>query len=170
MITICMGARRHIRSLDGWWGALQLRARDACLGRSGQRRVYGPSFLPANNLHRRSEIPQGLPHGWAKVLYRENETATTPRSSVEKTLLRINLKIFPEETHLTSVTVTPEMQIQDVLKLICWKMRFQVPEYTLALAGGVEALEMDRTVADLEGKRELVMVKRRASTAIPNEA
>ncbi|KAJ6602632.1 hypothetical protein DFH09DRAFT_1125248 [Mycena vulgaris] len=105
----------------------------------------------------------GLPQGWDKVLLKENEMP--PEGSIE---MRINLKIFPEETPLTSVTVTPEMQIQDVLKLICWKMKFNAPEYTLALSGGVEALEMDRTVADLEGKQELVMVKRRTSVLLNN--
>ncbi|KAJ7479867.1 hypothetical protein FB451DRAFT_1240048 [Mycena latifolia] len=104
----------------------------------------------------------GLPPGWDKVLLGEKETS---ERSNKETLLPINLKIFPdrEETHLTNVSVTPEMQIQDVLELVCRKMKFQAPDYTLALTGGVEALDMARSVGDLDGKRELVMVKRRAS-------
>ncbi|KAJ7487234.1 hypothetical protein B0H11DRAFT_1114497 [Mycena galericulata] len=86
-----------------------------------------------------------------------NRARPLPRS----VLLRINLRISPDEPHLTDISVSPTIQIENVLKHVCWMLKFQTTEYTLALTGGVEPLPMARTVADLGESHELVLVKRR---------
>ncbi|KAJ6589237.1 hypothetical protein B0H19DRAFT_234090 [Mycena capillaripes] len=82
---------------------------------------------------------------------------------VEDILLRVNLRISPDETFLCSVPATSQMQIYDVLQRICSKMKFKASEYTLAISGSVEPLAMDLTVANLDGKHQLVLVKRASS-------
>lgn len=58
------------------------------------------------------------------------------------------------------------MQIQDVLALTCWKTKCNAQKCMLKLAGDEKSLAMDRTVADLEGQRELVLIERGAMLEI----
>ncbi|KAF7334454.1 Non-specific serine/threonine protein kinase [Mycena venus] len=81
-------------------------------------------------------------------------------TTADKTVLRVNLLIYPDETFLGSVSATPQMQIQDVLCRICLKMRLRASDYTLAFTGSMEPLATDLTVAGLGGKHELVLIKR----------
>jgi hypothetical protein len=53
------------------------------------------------------------------------------------------------------------MYMQEALELVCRRRKLSNPnEYALLLADQSIILPLDRTVASLEGKRELLLVKR----------
>lgn len=64
------------------------------------------------------------------------------------------------ELETNCLSSTPQMHLQDVLQRVCSKMKFKASDYVLAISGSVEPLEMNLTVASLEAKHELVLVKR----------
>ncbi|KAJ6452253.1 hypothetical protein C8R45DRAFT_85622 [Mycena sanguinolenta] len=88
-------------------------------------------------------------------------------SGAHGVVIRISLRISPDETFLGDVSATPQMQLQDILLRICRKMKFRASEYTLAFPGSVEPLAMDLTVADLDDNRELVLLKHRPRSYTP---
>ncbi|KAJ7655853.1 hypothetical protein DFH06DRAFT_1201040 [Mycena polygramma] len=82
------------------------------------------------------------------------------RQGPAEILLRVNLRISPDEAYLGSVSANPETRISDVLHSICAKMKFTTSDYVLSLSGSVEPLAMENVVANLEGKHQLVLVRR----------
>jgi target of rapamycin complex 2 subunit MAPKAP1 len=52
------------------------------------------------------------------------------------------------------------MYMQDALEMVCRKRRLQVKEYALLLADMSILIPLDRTVASLQGKSDLMLVKR----------
>ncbi|KAJ7112920.1 hypothetical protein C8R44DRAFT_984799 [Mycena epipterygia] len=98
-----------------------------------------------------------------------DETSATPSPAPsEPIFLRIRIEIsLHDGVHIaTTIPVTAQMQIQDVLALICWKTKYNAQKCTLMLAGDEKPLDMDHTVVDLEGQRELVLVTRGATLKI----
>ncbi|KAF9476816.1 hypothetical protein BDN70DRAFT_811618 [Pholiota conissans] len=61
----------------------------------------------------------------------------------------------------TTIPVSAGMYMQEALELVCRRRKLPNPnEYALLLADKSIILPLDRTVASLEGKRELLLVKR----------
>ncbi|KAF8189367.1 stress-activated map kinase interacting protein 1-domain-containing protein [Pholiota molesta] len=61
----------------------------------------------------------------------------------------------------TTIPVSAGMYMQEALELVCRRRKLPNPnEYALLLADQSIILPLDRTVASLEGKRELLLVKR----------
>jgi hypothetical protein len=52
------------------------------------------------------------------------------------------------------------MYMQDALEMVCRKRKLQANEYALLLADMSILIPLDRTVASLQGKSELMLVKR----------
>lgn len=96
----------------------------------------------------------------------------------------INLRISSDDSALTNVAAyvfgsipsaqltvhsrfrALQMQIQEVLALVCWRRNIKASEYTLAVPDAKEHLEMDCSVADLEGKHDLMLVQRPQPTLL----
>ncbi|KAF8962331.1 stress-activated map kinase interacting protein 1-domain-containing protein [Flammula alnicola] len=61
----------------------------------------------------------------------------------------------------TTIPVSAGMYMQEALELVCRKRKLQNPnDYALLLADKSILIPLDRTVASLQGKRELLLVKR----------
>ncbi|KAF9048309.1 hypothetical protein BDZ89DRAFT_758549 [Hymenopellis radicata] len=61
----------------------------------------------------------------------------------------------------TTIPVSAEMYMQEALEMVCKKRKLDTPkEYALMLADMSILIPLDRTVASLQGKRELVIIKR----------
>ncbi|KAJ7487236.1 hypothetical protein B0H11DRAFT_1114522 [Mycena galericulata] len=122
----------------------------------------------------------GLPDEWRKVLsYPQGKLhpkfarplpADVPTDFSESlNLLRITLNNPSRSTfnnprdpgHLsTTLSVTPDMRMGDILDRVCAKMRLEPTSCALALPGDSNGkpLSLDDTVEDLHGKDNLVLV------------
>ncbi|KAK4683978.1 target of rapamycin complex 2 subunit MAPKAP1/AVO1, partial [Tremellales sp. Uapishka_1] len=85
------------------------------------------------------------------------------RSSVSQpVLLRVRVFASADVHFTTTISVPSDMYIADLTELLCQKKRLQNPasDWVLCLANLTLALPLDRTVASLEGKTDLALVKR----------
>ncbi|KAJ7698740.1 stress-activated map kinase interacting protein 1-domain-containing protein [Mycena rosella] len=78
--------------------------------------------------------------------------------------LRIKVEDTPDTVHIaTTIPVSAGMYMQEVLEHVCRKTKLDFPEnYALLLANDNTRIliPLDRTVASLQGKRELVLIRR----------
>ncbi|KAJ7033204.1 stress-activated map kinase interacting protein 1-domain-containing protein [Mycena alexandri] len=78
--------------------------------------------------------------------------------------LRIKVEDTPDTVHIaTTIPVSAGMYMQEVLERVCRKTKLDHPEaYALLLANDNTRIliPLDRTVASLQGKRELVLIRR----------
>ncbi|KAJ7154693.1 stress-activated map kinase interacting protein 1-domain-containing protein [Mycena filopes] len=78
--------------------------------------------------------------------------------------LRIKVEDTPDTVHIaTTIPVSSGMYMQEVLERVCRKTKLDHPEaYALLLANDNTRIliPLDRTVASLQGKRELVLIRR----------
>ncbi|KAH9477743.1 Target of rapamycin complex 2 subunit sin1 [Psilocybe cubensis] len=76
--------------------------------------------------------------------------------------LRIRVADHADVVHIsTTIEVSAGMYLQEALELVCRKRRIENPsEYALLLADKSIIIPLDRTVASLQGKTELLLVKR----------
>ncbi|KAF8634851.1 hypothetical protein AX17_004099 [Amanita inopinata Kibby_2008] len=77
-------------------------------------------------------------------------------------LLRIRIAEHADAVHVsTTIPVSAGMYLQEALELVCRKRRQMDPkDYALLLGDQSLLIPLDRTVASLQGKRELLLVKR----------
>ncbi|PFH50491.1 hypothetical protein AMATHDRAFT_3880 [Amanita thiersii Skay4041] len=77
-------------------------------------------------------------------------------------LLRIRIAEHADAVHVsTTIPVSSGMYLQEALELLCRKRRNMDPkDYALLLGDQSLLIPLDRTVASLQGKRELLLVKR----------
>ncbi|KAE9398063.1 hypothetical protein BT96DRAFT_44977 [Gymnopus androsaceus JB14] len=90
-------------------------------------------------------------------------TSLGPNSSHgPQMFLRIRIADTADAVHVsTTITVSAGMYMQEVLEAVCRKRKFpNAGDYALLLADLRLFIPLDRTVASLQGKRELVMVKK----------
>ncbi|KAG6845862.1 hypothetical protein H0H87_002553 [Tephrocybe sp. NHM501043] len=76
--------------------------------------------------------------------------------------LRIRVADTADAVHIsTTIPVSAGMYMQEALELVCRKRKLANPkDYALLLADMSILIPLDRTVASLQGKRELLLVKR----------
>ncbi|KII84683.1 hypothetical protein PLICRDRAFT_57646 [Plicaturopsis crispa FD-325 SS-3] len=75
--------------------------------------------------------------------------------------LRIRVADTADAIHIsTTIPVSAGMYIQDALELICQKRQLPPSEYALLLGDKSLLIPLDRTVASLQGTRDLLLVKR----------
>ncbi|KAF5387693.1 hypothetical protein D9615_000003 [Tricholomella constricta] len=76
--------------------------------------------------------------------------------------LRIRVADTADAVHIsTTIPVSAGMYMQEALELVCRKRKLSNPsDYALLLADMSILIPLDRTVASLQGKRELLLVKR----------
>ncbi|KAJ7255218.1 stress-activated map kinase interacting protein 1-domain-containing protein [Mycena rebaudengoi] len=78
--------------------------------------------------------------------------------------LRIKVEDTPDTVHIaTTIPVSAGMYMQEVLERVCAKTKLDHPQdYALLLANDSTRIliPLDRTVASLQGKRELVLIRR----------
>jgi len=76
--------------------------------------------------------------------------------------LRIRVADTADAVHIsTTIPVSAGMYMQEALELVCRKRKLANPnDYALLLADKSILIPLDRTVASLQGKRELLLVKR----------
>ncbi|THH19606.1 hypothetical protein EW146_g1597 [Bondarzewia mesenterica] len=76
--------------------------------------------------------------------------------------LRIRVLDTADAVHIsTTIPVSATMYMQEALELVCRKRKLQNPkEYALLLGDMSILIPLDRTVASLQGKSELMLVKR----------
>ncbi|KAL1680343.1 stress-activated map kinase interacting protein 1-domain-containing protein [Schizophyllum commune] len=76
--------------------------------------------------------------------------------------LRIRVADTADAVHIsTTIPVSAGMYMQEALELVCRKRKLDNPkDYALLLADMSILIPLDRTVASLQGKRELVLVKK----------
>ncbi|KAF8804772.1 hypothetical protein BYT27DRAFT_7194364 [Phlegmacium glaucopus] len=76
--------------------------------------------------------------------------------------LRIRVADTADAVHIsTTIPVSAGMYMQEALELVCRKRKLQNPkDYALLLADMSILIPLDRTVASLQGNRELLLVKR----------
>ncbi|KAJ7583242.1 stress-activated map kinase interacting protein 1-domain-containing protein [Mycena floridula] len=76
-------------------------------------------------------------------------------------LLKIRIAEAADSVLYTTIPVTAGMYLQEVLEIVCRKRNLGDPkDYALLLAEISILIPLDRTVASLQGKRELVLFKR----------
>ncbi|KAK0207957.1 stress-activated map kinase interacting protein 1-domain-containing protein [Desarmillaria ectypa] len=83
-------------------------------------------------------------------------------SSGPQMFLRIRVADAADAGHIsTTIPVSAEMYMQEALEMVCRKRKLDNPkEYALLLADMSILIPLDRTVASLQGKRELVIIKK----------
>ncbi|ODO08680.1 hypothetical protein L198_00413 [Cryptococcus wingfieldii CBS 7118] len=85
-------------------------------------------------------------------------------SSTGSDVVRLKVKVTASaDVHFTTtINVPADMYIADLTEVLCRKKRLQMPahDWVLCLADLTLALPLDRTVASLEGRTELALVKR----------
>ncbi|WVQ75957.1 hypothetical protein IAR50_005593 [Cryptococcus sp. DSM 104548] len=85
-------------------------------------------------------------------------------SSTGSDVVRLKVKVTASaDVHFTTtINVPADMYIADLTEVLCKKKRLQMPahDWVLCLADLTLALPLDRTVASLEGRTELALVKR----------
>ncbi|KAH0587039.1 hypothetical protein H2248_005860 [Termitomyces sp. 'cryptogamus'] len=76
--------------------------------------------------------------------------------------LRIRIADTADTVHIsTTIPVSAGMYMQEALELVCRKRKFANPnDFALVVADMNILIPLDRTVASLQGKRELLLVKR----------
>ncbi|KAF8156669.1 stress-activated map kinase interacting protein 1-domain-containing protein [Crassisporium funariophilum] len=76
--------------------------------------------------------------------------------------LRVRVADTADAVHIsTTIPVTSGMYMQEALELVCRKKDLRNPnDYALLLADMSILIPLDRTVASLQGKRELLLIKR----------
>jgi len=75
--------------------------------------------------------------------------------------LRIRVAETADAVHIsTTIPVTSGMYMQEVLEAVCRKRKLDLNEYALLVRDMSVLILLDRTVASLEGKSDLVLVKR----------
>ncbi|KAF9521811.1 stress-activated map kinase interacting protein 1-domain-containing protein [Crepidotus variabilis] len=76
--------------------------------------------------------------------------------------LRIRVADTADAVHIsTTIPVSAGMYMQEALELVCRKRKLANPnDYALLLADMSILIPLDRTVASLQGKRELLLIKR----------
>ncbi|KAF9459128.1 stress-activated map kinase interacting protein 1-domain-containing protein [Collybia nuda] len=76
--------------------------------------------------------------------------------------LRIRVEDTADAVHIsTTIPVSAGMYMQEALELVCRKRKLNDPkDYALLLADMSILIPLDRTVASLQGKRELILIKR----------
>jgi hypothetical protein len=87
--------------------------------------------------------------------------------------LRIRVADTTEEVHIsTTIPVSAGMYMQEALDLVCRKRKLDPRDYALVLNdnGSSILIPLDRTVASLQGKRELLLVKRNMLSQMGIEA
>ncbi|KAK7031268.1 Component of a membrane-bound complex containing the Tor2p kinase [Paramarasmius palmivorus] len=90
-------------------------------------------------------------------------TSLGPSQQGPQMFLRIRIADTADAGHfMTTIPVFPGMYMQEVLEAVCRKRQMANPmEYALLLADNQRIfIPLDRTVASLQGKRELVLVKK----------
>ncbi|KIL62235.1 hypothetical protein M378DRAFT_179750 [Amanita muscaria Koide BX008] len=85
-----------------------------------------------------------------------------PTNHGPQILLRIRIADHADSVHVsTTIPVSAGMYLQEALELVCRKRRQMDPgDYALLLGDQSLLVPLDRTVASLQGKRELLLVKR----------
>ncbi|TFK66345.1 hypothetical protein BDN72DRAFT_844502 [Pluteus cervinus] len=78
--------------------------------------------------------------------------------------LRIRVEDTADAVHIsTTIPVSAGMYMQEALELVCRKRKLMNPnDYVLVVSEGKILIPLDRTVASLQGKRELLLLKRSA--------
>ncbi|KAF8882155.1 stress-activated map kinase interacting protein 1-domain-containing protein [Gymnopilus junonius] len=110
-----------------------------------------PSVAPASAAYAGSQLGSML------------STSLGPSSSHgPQIFLRIRVADTADAVHIsTTIEVTAGMYMQEALELVCRKRKLQNPnDYALLLADKSILIPLDRTVASLQGKTELLLVKR----------
>nr|ODN93712.1 hypothetical protein L204_04896 [Cryptococcus depauperatus CBS 7855] len=76
--------------------------------------------------------------------------------------LKVRVTVSADVHFTTTINVPSDMYIADLTEVLCKKKRLQMPatDWVLCLADLTLALPLDRTVASLEGRIELALVKR----------
>ncbi|KAG7092111.1 hypothetical protein E1B28_008486 [Marasmius oreades] len=92
-------------------------------------------------------------------------TSLGPSTQGPQIFLRIRIADQADTVHVsTTIPVSAGMYMQEVLEAVCRKrgMANKYSDYALLIADMKIFIPLDRTVASLQGKRELVLVKRSA--------
>ncbi|KAI0065310.1 SIN1-domain-containing protein [Artomyces pyxidatus] len=75
--------------------------------------------------------------------------------------LRIRVQDTADAVHIsTTIPVSATMYMQEALELVCRKRKLQPKEYALLLGDMSILIPLDRTVASLQGKSDLMLAKR----------
>ncbi|KAH8998175.1 stress-activated map kinase interacting protein 1-domain-containing protein [Lactarius akahatsu] len=75
--------------------------------------------------------------------------------------LRIRIQDTADAAHLyTTISVSATMYMQEALEMVCRRRKLQANEYALLLSDMSILIPLDRTVASLQGKSDLMLVKR----------
>ncbi|KAI0264615.1 stress-activated map kinase interacting protein 1-domain-containing protein [Gloeopeniophorella convolvens] len=75
--------------------------------------------------------------------------------------LRIRIQDTADAAHLyTTISVSATMYMQEALEMVCRRRKLQAREYVLVLTNLNILIPLDRTVASLQGKSDLMLVKR----------
>ncbi|KAI0305259.1 stress-activated map kinase interacting protein 1-domain-containing protein [Multifurca ochricompacta] len=75
--------------------------------------------------------------------------------------LRIRIQDTADAAHLyTTISVSATMYMQEALEMVCRRRKLQAKEYALLLSDMSILIPLDRTVASLQGKSDLMLVKR----------
>ncbi|KDR72482.1 hypothetical protein GALMADRAFT_252569 [Galerina marginata CBS 339.88] len=101
--------------------------------------------------------------GYGSALGSMLSTSLGPSSSHgPQIFLRIRVADTADAVHIsTTIDVSAGMYMQEALELVCRKRKLQNPnDYALLLADKSILIPLDRTVASLQGKTELLLVKR----------
>ncbi|KAJ7140331.1 hypothetical protein C8R43DRAFT_1018434 [Mycena crocata] len=88
-----------------------------------------------------------------------NASTTIPQCPSEQIWMRVDLSAS-FENNTTIYHHCSRMQMEDVLQLVCWRGKIRTADYNLTLAGEEVPLALNRTVADLDGKRQLALIQR----------
>ncbi|KAI0252926.1 stress-activated map kinase interacting protein 1-domain-containing protein [Lactifluus subvellereus] len=81
-------------------------------------------------------------------------------SSGPQIFLRIRIQDTADAAHLyTTISVSATMYMQEALEMVCRRRRLQAKEYALLLSDMRILIPLDRTVASLQGKSDLTLVK-----------
>ncbi|WRT64685.1 uncharacterized protein IL334_001619 [Kwoniella shivajii] len=89
-------------------------------------------------------------------------------SSTGSDIVRLKIRVTASaDVHFTTtINVPSDMYIADLTEVLCKKKRLQMPatDWVLCLADLTLAIPLDRTVASLEGRTDLALVKRQWAT------
>ncbi|WWC86806.1 uncharacterized protein L201_001685 [Kwoniella dendrophila CBS 6074] len=89
-------------------------------------------------------------------------------SSTSSEIVRLKIRVTASaDVHFTTtINVPSDMYIADLTEVLCKKKRLQMPatDWVLCLADLTLAIPLDRTVASLEGRTDLALVKRQWAT------
>ncbi|KAL0958301.1 hypothetical protein HGRIS_000449 [Hohenbuehelia grisea] len=91
-------------------------------------------------------------------------TSLGPSTHGPQIFLRIRVADTADAVHIsTTINVSAGMYMQEALELVCRKRKLMNPkEYALLVADKSIVIPLDRTVASLQGVRELVLMKKSA--------